>query len=929
MLPPPKDAKGKSLHSPADPLKEASPSQPQSSSRSQITRAASRAVSSSHVSETVASEKLAVSKAPPSKRPLSPEAIVVDSRKKTRTKTVASKEKAPKKPKVPSKAAIAPTVETSAPGSLTLPPNQAAAPETSCSVPKWSIVKTSGGQEEDLVTVEHVNSAFTAEPFTGSPRVWTNSRSELLAVFPDLGKAPTSLSWLHSETPVLMLDRSHPQDRWTGPTTLNVTTTWDFSCDEFALEPCDSSLSSQTLVSPESNFKDASQSTHLENHVIINPKAVLTLPNVQSETATKSEQTPQDPPDCDGMDKSRPHEEALVGPSALLEQVDGTGMSLTPITSAVPPALLDTVRETSDPATKPPPHVMESLRGRLPAIKPPDIHILLDSRAHLVPVLVWSSRSCKLTPRTPSSEYAYSCLGFFFISDLRQELLKYSINPTTKAVRGRVRWYTTLEWAPGGEEALLAEIDTNCSSEMIVDDQASHVTRKDLSRPWWSSPTETDGPSVDNEAPIPYRPRDLRMHYYSYLPLDLLADFQPSESFPRGWFCMKCGMINAQKLFRHQICQSSVCKSTCNERSRQGKVDPLSKLRDPHHTYALVQPVNNVPSFIPCRERSWDEGMQYWTYLIKDDVSVQHVFTRNEEHLQTEATSLLEDIQRDVLLSKEESSSPYFVHTTPISYANGASEATIPGNTPACVRSAFHCLVRLAERYGEISNIRFDRCLIQAWVTSGSKKGQLYRARKSPVVILSLGAEVVLNFVPKAGYGSVSVATAVVKVTEADSADDQTEASIVEKCLESPHNVTPMQDSADQRPSNRHLDGFAPGTSSQHEKEVAAGVMDVDNQQNGLDLDGYVSKPGLATNTPLSYPGIDVTTSGRGGVIESKPARGRKKIKTVKEKNKTPAPDMSMTLVHGDSAILIGDDFECQIVRTGTTILVIGSTEGT
>ena len=49
------------------------------------------------------------------------------------------------------------------------------------------------------------------------------------------------------------------------------------------------------------------------------------------------------------------------------------------------------------------------------------------------------------------------------------------------------------------------------------------------------------------------------MQVFSYIPLDLLAEFQPSESFPRGWFCKSCGMINIQEFFRHQMCQSTKC----------------------------------------------------------------------------------------------------------------------------------------------------------------------------------------------------------------------------------------------------------------------------------------------------------------------------------------------------------------------------------
>jgi len=49
--------------------------------------------------------------------------------------------------------------------------------------------------------------------------------------------------------------------------------------------------------------------------------------------------------------------------------------------------------------------------------------------------------------------------------------------------------------------------------------------------------------------------------------------------------------------------------------------------------------------------------MQSWIYGVKDGVTLCHVFTGNQEHLQEDATALLERIQSEVLLRKEDPSS--------------------------------------------------------------------------------------------------------------------------------------------------------------------------------------------------------------------------------------------------------------------------------
>lgn len=133
-------------------------------------------------------------------------------------------------------------------------------------------------------------------------------------------------------------------------------------------------------------------------------------------------------------------------------------------------------------------------------------------------------------------------------------MLQHDDSSPTGVVRGRVRWRVTLQWAPGGEDALF-ECGPTPSSDMISDSVPVDTTR-DLLHPWWFDPTNTLSQADDT---TPYRPRDLRMQFFSIIPLDLLADFHPSESFPRGWFCKSCGMINVQEFFRHQICQSTMC----------------------------------------------------------------------------------------------------------------------------------------------------------------------------------------------------------------------------------------------------------------------------------------------------------------------------------------------------------------------------------
>lgn len=211
-----------------------------------------------------------------------------------------------------------------------------------------------------------------------------------------------------------------------------------------------------------------------------------------------------------------------------------------------------------------------NFRPRIPLNKPPEVETLLNSQLCFIPLLLWISHGSGLAPRGLPLEHAYSCMGLFFISDLhvsyrcliltaiegrlQYDVNQYDVSSTTGFVQGRVCWSVTLQWAPGGEDALVDCYPTRSSD---VTSDLAPVDTRDLLHPWWFDPTDTLSHAENTS---PYRPRDLQMQFFSFIPLDFLAEFHPSESFPRGWLCKSCGMINVQEFFRHQLCQSTVCR---------------------------------------------------------------------------------------------------------------------------------------------------------------------------------------------------------------------------------------------------------------------------------------------------------------------------------------------------------------------------------
>ncbi|KAH7910252.1 hypothetical protein BJ138DRAFT_133067 [Hygrophoropsis aurantiaca] len=369
---------------------------------------------------------------------------------------------------------------------------------------------------------------------------------------------------------------------------------------------------------------------------------------------------------------------------------------------------------------------------RLPEKLSIEIEVILGSQQQQISLLIIMSRACPLMPSALPIEYAYPYLGFFFISDSRAEVEEFSQSVTADAVHGRVRWRFTLEWAPGGERALFPE---------------STVT----TRPWWVPPSANASSSENSDISIVYRPRNLDDQYYSLLPLDLIAQFAPSEFFPRGFWCSACGLVNEQKLFRHQICTSSRCQAAPDEESFNGHVDPLSALRDLHQAAFLPMPHNTAPPDVPINIIDWEDGMRTITYQVNPSATVTHIFTGNHEDLQNEPSEFLHVLQEDVQILRKERSNPYFTYLTTM--PDLCTADAVPWlDAPTCLPQARDLMLHYAESYGERKEANIDELLLQAWVAPGSKKGKVYEAKESCLIFLCLGAEVTMNFIPKGGF---------------------------------------------------------------------------------------------------------------------------------------------------------------------------------
>ncbi|KAG2364305.1 hypothetical protein BDR07DRAFT_1279993, partial [Suillus spraguei] len=134
-------------------------------------------------------------------------------------------------------------------------------------------------------------------------------------------------------------------------------------------------------------------------------------------------------------------------------------------------------------------------------------------------------------------------------------------------------------------------------------------------------------------------------------------------------------------------------------------------------------PLDYAPSSVGKIDSSWDDMMRNLTYQVNSGVRVQHVFTGNQEILQQDATKLLLNIQKDVILSRSDLHSPYFTWSTKldhkhIGFGDPAGQLEIPG----LVFDIQDILLHYMQAYGEVNDANINHIIIQAWATPGSRR---------------------------------------------------------------------------------------------------------------------------------------------------------------------------------------------------------------
>ncbi|KAI6029899.1 hypothetical protein BKA83DRAFT_4224911 [Pisolithus microcarpus] len=565
---------------------------------------------------------------------------------------------------------------------------------------------------------------------------------------------------------------------------------------------------------------------------------------------------------------------------------------------------------------------LASIQELAPAFtRPQDIDNLFGARSRYIPVLVWAHQDSPLCPVIPSPEYAYVCLGYFFVASIEEDVLEWVRDPGTSELRGTIQWRFNLGWAPGGEEFLLddhASTGTSPSSAPPLELEIAPVPRPDIMRPWWCpSPSPlTSKPTTENHF------QNLRLRYYSYLPYDSLGSFHPSEcSFTRGWFCRRCGLANAPLFFRHWICQSKACVAKeALGALPLGKVVPLPSVREVYAQLPVPLPLNNVPHCLTVKEETWEDEMLSFTYLLRENVQAVYMFAANRETLQQQATKFWEDVQRDVVLRRESSANPFFTYSTAISSDDSNTnprEWIMSAGVPDCVVHAHNYLLHITEKYCKANCPRFNRLSVVGWCTSGRKKWpNILRAKEAPVTILCLGTDVVLHLTPRGGYHNSfpdsfldpggapeldeGCGVGLTFVQEGMASKAQENNALIEKRVGE---------------DNHERSTFAIGGGT---VDVVGGGGDTAKYQGRWEAVGTGDKPG--PDTSLMVKMGSVGSQSTASVI----TKGKGKSKQKKGQKSGPSfPPFSIVLMHGDGIILTGDDYEVSLFFTRAFLLYV------
>lgn len=169
-----------------------------------------------------------------------------------------------------------------------------------------------------------------------------------------------------------------------------------------------------------------------------------------------------------------------------------------------------------------------------------------------------------------------------------------------------------------------------------------------IMRPWWEP----------NHLPI-LEPSDYPILSPFLVPLFLLAPFTEKSTvtgnFPVGYYCSMCGRLNVQRFLRHRICEGALCNSREDAQRESGwATGPIYTRRSATVEDTWMAPTINKAAI------AFDDGVCLFHFHLATTVhdsglsvvSVRHVFNRNTELLQGDASLLFKILQCDIHIER-------------------------------------------------------------------------------------------------------------------------------------------------------------------------------------------------------------------------------------------------------------------------------------
>ncbi|CDO70117.1 hypothetical protein BN946_scf184783.g1 [Trametes cinnabarina] len=540
------------------------------------------------------------------------------------------------------------------------------------------------------------------------PRIWAANLEELKQAVPELSRMQNDVAFEATQTPVIILDgEMMPGDSWDGGRIIDLLMVRRFSR---SANDCLLAVGISPNSSSGNYLTVAEQAQLMSGQRKDLPRALepLCTPEPQTDVVQQDDGLyhfiePAFTPDLEDRDV---HSVALQSMSPPL---DGSTMNRFP---------------------------SAGVASLAPADGPPEINALMEAHEADVPVCVILCRNAAIAPFLLREECGCAFLGFFTIQDVqvRTEDKEWDVRideDSRTIIHGTKTWHFRFEWTPGGEQLDPAAIDRN---------------------PWWMPPVQMSSESIPNPEPSSL------LLPYTLLPLYFLAP--PTQNVctdadvrvAPGWHCVRCGRLNVQR---------NLCAQACATCSTPNGLEPISVeyVRQVRGTDPMSFPLDRYEDTVGCSSSDGPDGLPRFTYVLSGAGMVYHMFTRNRAEAQVEPTKLFRELQADVQIVLEPAAVKgkalggvgphYFAQFSNTSgETNTPQDDTWPAIAPLSVCRARELMLYRGQLLRTVTAMQLviDCLTICAWRTAGNKKGCIFSAEASPIVMMCLGADVEIAF---------------------------------------------------------------------------------------------------------------------------------------------------------------------------------------